>query len=221
MKKGEAIDTILIQVNGGTLSQDSNVMRADIAAYLPAAIAAAAKMDAIQKRQEARADATVTGLYSYFPSTEFYSEVVRTPVLDSVTGKYYIEMPDLLDLPNGWNTMGARPVGSFSVDYIRLSNPSSLIGVDYMSQSFFWIIKNGKQLRMYFSTLPFPIQDVAVQAALSPMAQEDDDELNISPGMEDFVIQSAVNFFRGQRTIPADPILDDKDVNDMGMRTKR
>ena len=214
MTKGVLIEAILLQVSGGTLSYDNNVWREDIAAYLPAVIAEAAKMDAFQKRQEARADAAIAWFYEVYPALEFYKEVVATPVLDEATEKYYVVLPSLLDLPYNWNVMSARPEQSFDVDYLRLRTPQELIGMDPMGQTFYWVIKRGKVNRAYFSELPFPIQDVALLVAASPDGLEDGDELPIPAGMENHVIQTAVAFFRNQTMTPADPLLDDKGIND-------
>lgn len=220
MKKGVLIDAILIQVSGGTLSYDNNVWREDIAAMLPAFVAKAAKIDAFQRRQEARADAAAQWFYEIWPALEFYKEVVATPVMDETTEKYYVVLPELMDLPYGWNVMSARPEQSFDVDYLRLRTPQELIGMDPIGQTFYWVIKRGKVNRAYFNQLPFPIQNVAVMAAVSPADLDDDDEMPI-PGMDEDIIQAAVQFYRNQSMTPSDPLLDDKATNDMPAMANR
>jgi len=221
MTKGTLIDLILLGVTGGKLSVDNNVWRDDIAAYLPAAVAEAVKRDAFEKRAEARQDLALTGLFEFFWPVEFFKEVIATPVKDTVSDKYYIELPALLDLPNGWNVGSARPVGTFDVDYIRLPGFQSAIGLQDIGQTFYWVSNRAGKFRAYFSSLPFPIQDVAVLAAVSPSDLDDGDEVPIPPGMENYVIQTAVRHFTGQATMPADAILDDKGINEQPVQTGR
>lgn len=221
MTKGVLVDLILLAVSGGKLSIDNNVWRDDIAAYLPAVVAEAVRQDAYQKRAESRADMAVTGILDFFTPVEFYKEVVATPVLDPVTKKYYVILPELLDLPAGWNVQSARPAGTFDADYIRLPGFQSFIGAQELGQPFFWVQKKGIEFRMYFSAMLEPVQAVAAMVAVSPSALEDGDELPIPAGLERWVIDTAVQHFRGQAGIPADSIYDDKGVNETPMMGKR
>lgn len=221
MTKAEIIDQAWIQVMGGVLTQDANVKRVDIENLLPPVMAMVMTNAVFQGRAEARAELSVRSIGSYAPAIEYYKEVVVTPVLDEQTCVYCADLPKLLDLPNMWNTINARPIKSFSVDLIRVQSHASLIGAPETPQMFYWITSRGNGQKAWFPNLLEPVQDIVITAVVSPDALEGTDEVPCPPSVESQIIAMLVQTYRQQRGFPGDTILDDKDINDMAQKSRK
>lgn len=214
MTKAEIIDQVFIQVLGGVLTQDANVKRAEIENMLPPVMAAVMTNAQYQGRAEARAEYAATRLGSYAPAQEFYKVVEVTPVRDENTCRYYAVLPKLLDLPNNWNVSNVRVKASFDTDIVRVRSHSDLLGIPNTGQKFYWVVNEGHGHKMWFSDLNVPVQNLIVTAVVSPDALEMTDEVPCPPSVEAEVVSLLVQTFRNQRTMPADDVTDDNDINE-------
>jgi len=217
MTKGVLIESAYLSIMGGELTQDANVRREDLNAYLPTAVARAWKQEMFGDRAEARAEVSVNGFGSFSPSPEFYSEVVITPVKNDVTCAYSATLPKLLDLPNNWNVLNARPVASFDIDYIRVTSHRDAIGLEGLGPVFYWVTNTASRTVANFVDLPVPIQDIVFTVAISPEALALTDEVPYPPSVLNTAINMMVAYFRQQRSVPADAELDGNDINDSPM----
>ena len=217
MTKGVLIESAYLNIMGGELSQDANVRREDLNAYLPTAVARAWTQEMFANRAEARAEVSVNGFSSFAPGPEFYKEVSITPTKNAVTCLYDVRLPKLLDLPNNWNVLGARSVASYNTDFIRVNSYRDAIGLDGIGPVFYWIVNDGISFKAIFGELPAPVQDVVFTIAISPEALSMTDEVPYPPSVLNTTINMLVAYFRSQRGTPADSKLDGSDINDSPM----
>lgn len=221
MTKAEVVDLALLNLLGGKLTADANVYRVDLEAFLPAVVAEAMKMEAYERRAEARAELAVNGFKTVFPPLEFYKEVGVTPIKDTVSCKYYAILPALVDLPNGWNVMAVRPGASFDTDFIRLNSFQEFLGAEDIPQPFFWVSNSASGVTAYFANMPLPVQNIVFMLAVSPTALEDDERLPLPLSVEYKIVPMLEAYFRRQRMTPADALLDHADVNEQQLQTRR
>jgi hypothetical protein len=217
MTKANAIDIVLIYANGGKLSIDSNVKRVDIEVYFDVAMAAAVKagvFDGIAAERNYSGSAAV--LPNYGVTSQIYSPYEGTPVKDPVTGLYILQLPKVLALDNDWAIQAAFP-DKGKDPYLRMRSRFSMRGIEGVmgANGFYHIEYTDAGPILYFQNLSLPVCQVRCLIAKAPSSVEADDEL---PYQDDIVmkaIEVAKAHFQGQRSIPADNLLNTKDVNEV------
>lgn len=201
----EIVDLVLLAVNGGQFSSESAVQRPDVEAYVPAAIDAAIREEAILllrlRRQDGSSEAAI--------GSEFYTKYKLVPAVDSESGLYYVELPSLVSIPGLMAIQAITPVKNPSDTIILASSVKHLIDMD-LKQA--WIERYGDKTRIYFKGVDqsCPVYVFAMTQAISAGA---DDDIKLPGGLDARVIAICVAHFRQQRDMPADVIVDNHDVN--------
>lgn len=207
--KGEMVDQIYLKVVGGSPSDDVDVQRVDIEPFLAAAINyAMVKEIRIRKREKAALGEWDTSLDPEFVAT-YFSNIKY----DDQRGLRYIDLPVRIQaLPSN---AGLQDIFAPKAkkNFIKLRGPFEAVGVTpaLRESTLYWYENVGEAQRVYFRHLSNTVQEVAVRAVASIQDLEDQDIVPVPPGLEMEVINLCVDFFTGQRQMPEDSIVDNKD----------
>lgn len=204
----ELVDLILLNVNGGRFSSEAAVQRPDVETYAPIACHAVIKKSVFEMRSMSRAEGESPVLEG-----AYYQTYILDIETDTDRNAKYVTLPGILQsLPAKHTLEGVFPPQAPQSRYTILDGPASIIG--YMTDlTQCWHEVHDDVSRIYFYGNPEDICKVAVRAAMqiSPMLGET--TLPMPSGLVYEAIVACIEHFRGQRTNPADVILDNKDVN--------
>lgn len=206
MTKGEAIDTILVRVSGGVLSDHLTVERADIPPYLSAVIDYVVKMDIDERKnfnlRLFRAQGGRMGSMTLDADLlcTYDVEVKR----DNKRELQYVTLPVKIQslLGNaGLNESG--PIAGLE-KYYKIGSRNELeldlVGDD----TFYYYEKLSDENRVYYVNLDPIVKEVYVKLATSVTNLDEGAELPIPQGYEKLVIDMCVEFFVAQRREPVD-----------------
>lgn len=214
--KEQLIDQVLINVSGGELSDDVNVWREDIEAFVPAAIAAALVED-LQFRLERESLQNRRMGVNIMPKAG--SEYTLTYLLDVLFDEdrtlHYILPPGrLLKLPGESGLSQVVPLNGRPATIVR--GQGETIGLEEVGQVFAWVEHYKDEDRIILYNHSPTVKQVLLHAIIGPGDLNDDDILPLPDHLETRVLEFCTAFFREQRGMPADPKLDNTDVNEIG-----
>lgn len=202
MKQGVYVEQVLLRVNGGVLNDDGAVQKADIRAYIPTALNyVTSKAYYTNIKEEDNRD---------FPGS-FYATYPNVAINRSTT-------PPTIVLPKK-----AMPLASNQgIRYIADDCGNPFVPVsdgDYATLNFYKDLMPNTRFYKPFGGL-VQLHNLNKQAGHCTVVLlqdgttfTDDDDLPVQAGMETDVIDLSVQFFTGQRQMPADVTEDTKDVN--------
>lgn len=205
MTKGELIETILIRVNGGRITQDSKVKREDINALLSAAI-----NWSVTGRYWINKKATGTNEYPSDFIASYLNVGVKT---DTDRDLRYVDMPvGTLTLPDDQGTQSVSPMQGDDV-YIATKfldrKHNAYYHNTFAGNTRWW----REQQKIFFLNLPDITDKVLLRLIQSAGNLNNDDELPISAGSEIDILNILNDWFTGQRIMPADMRPDNADVD--------
>lgn len=209
MKYIELVDLVMLAVNGGEFSSEAAVQRPEVESYLPSACHALIRESVYRVRAHSRETAESPVLDPFYYTT-LHLDVQE----DTTRAAKYVELPGVIQslpakhaLEAVFNTQ--KPNSSYCINY----NPSMVSEAlkDIMVQC--WYETVGEASRIYFYGEPSDLCKVTVRAAMeiSPLLGEA--RIPLPTDLEDPVIERCIAHFRGQRGMPADVTLNQKDVN--------
>lgn len=225
MTKQTMAETILLRVNGGSLSHDGNVLLADIYAYMPVAYADVVRKVLFENRAMQRADAGVS-VFSADVNQSLYHMMTVTPALHPIRNIYYADLPHvLLDLPGAWSMGYAQPVAAHDSPYAKIANPAMISGDNLLGKitPYVWwdtaTNDDGDQIsRLWFSTMNLPVCDVLVAAIVSIENFGETEHIPGGKTVDAQVIDRCAQHFLGQRSVPTPGINNEADSNDNNQR---
>jgi len=206
MTKGELIESVLIAVTGGMLTSESNVWREDIRTYVPAAIREAVKGYIYELKAQNRADQ----FKSKGIDEGLLTTVTRTPIKDAERNLWYVQLPQVMPLPNGWGLASVLPQKSGAVQYANVPSQASLTGTGDFLPTAVWLEADSS--RVYFTDMSLPVCPVIVRAAIDVTALADDEQSPVYSMVEGRVIEMCRQFFMAQRLGASDGLLDNQDL---------
>lgn len=210
MTKAELRDLALIAVNGGVLGQDSNILKADIEAYLPVA-ANDVLADWRVAKFMAQAKAKRLGMPDpYMGQDAWYSTMYRTPLLDSEENKWYVEIPRVAS--GGVEYVGSKK-GMVTYNYVE--SKQEIVGFVSLPEGFVYRQDTTTSTRLYFAGQVPHDCDVIVRADTGIAGLEDGDEVNLPKDLEGKILDKVVLFFQKAKSMPADAKLDRDDTNEV------
>jgi hypothetical protein len=202
MLQGKLVDLILLRVNGGNLTDDSAVQRADIRAYLPIALNfATTKFYFTNKKEEYNRDFP-SYFYTSFPNLT----ISRTGSIPTITlPKVVLQFAGNQGIRNLQDDFGNTytPVqdGEVSmINYYKDVFPNTRLFLQMGQTVQLWNVTK-------FATT------VNAIVILDPSQYTDNDELPIAAGLEADVIDLCVQHFSAQRQQPADVDVNKQDLN--------
>lgn len=205
MTKGKFIDTILIRVNGGVLNDESAVWRQDIRAYLSAAVNYCIMQGYYTGiKSEGNRDLSAI-FYGYFPTIAISKDATKN-------NRAYITLPKgTIALPRN---QGIRFVTDVNEKTFKPLSDNSIHSIKHYERMFpdvSYFRLEGKKIYLY------NINPLLESVNLTMIVNVDDldstDDLPIPAGLEDQAIDLCVQFFTGERQLPADEKNDKTDIN--------
>ncbi len=213
--KKSLADQVLIAVLGGKLTEDANVWFEDIAAYIPAAISFVLQQDIDeriereslqQRRMRSNIMPVVNNEYTFV-----YDLVV---LHDDARDLHFMNLPGkLIKLSS---TKGISQIVPYNgVPLTIVKNQGETIGLENIGQAFAWIEYYTNVDKVMIQGHRPAVTNLLVHAAIDPADMNDSDPLPIPQHLELKVVEICVSFFTKQRGIPADPVADNSDVNEV------
>lgn len=202
MIQGVIIDSVLLRVNGGVLTDDGAVQRSDIRAYLPAALNfATTKFYYSNKTQELSRDFP-SSFYASFPNLTI-DRTNRVPQV--ILPKLALQMS---------SNQGIRRIHDDLGNTFTPVQDGEVSMINYYAKSFpnlRLFLPMGQIIQLFNITAL--AQHINAVIMLDPTEFTDDTELPIAAGLETDVIDLCVQYFTAQRQQPGDVIADTKDLN--------
>lgn len=199
--KAEAIEQVYLHITGGQPTEDFNVQREDIAAYIGNVFNTVALIDSRRRRQEAKQEGVgSTGVDPAFLSTEFL-----TVAYDADQGMKYAEFIKkvlLMDNAYGIAEVGAKKFNEEKGDmaFVKIKGRYDGVGLDYLfTEVVRWYYDNvsGKQ-RIYFKGISPVVEEVRVSYVIAFDDLAMDDLVPLPSGLETEVIDRTVAFFQAE-----------------------
>jgi hypothetical protein len=201
MLQGVAVDLISIRVNGGQLTDDGDVLRDDIRAYLPVAYnLVTSKAYYLNRQQEGDRD---------FPSS-FYGTYTCTITQNNGIGT--ITFPKtVVPLPSN---QGIRYVIDNCGNTYTPLNDGEVPMINFYKTQFpnIRFYRRTGMVAQLWNLSPLATS-VNVVILVAPENFADTDDLPIQAGLEQEFLDICIAHFSAQRQTPADKTVDSSDVN--------
>lgn len=211
MTKGELIESVLITINGGDLSDDNDFRREDIEAMLNAAIAESIESYQRGRRQERIQDIRLMGGEGPEESP-FLVTMEYTPVKHPArTDLHYIDLPFRVQSFVGGGLDDVFPAVGFA-SYVKVSSRRQISGIPSvgMQATFFWTeTADDRKTEVLLYNLGEPVCSHYVRVAVDPAQQDYDDELLLPAGVEMDVIRKLTAHFLQVMQLPGEEENDD------------
>ena len=208
MTKAEAVDMVLTQVLGGSLNENSDVQRSDIAPYLAAVIDWAIREDLDERRDRRRLDRAISAQLLEHIDEDLLCTYELTPQRDTKRNEHYVVLP--VSILSTFGNSGLDYSGPIDIKgnaFRKLKNRSHLTGVQDIigNTTFYYYEKAGEtsEQRVYYVNMGHPVCNVLVRILVGISDLQDDATLPIPQGYEKAVIDLTVEFFREQRMTPS------------------
>lgn len=216
MTVGEAVDLVLLAVNGGRLTQESSVQRAEIRALLPVAIDRFLTIEMRLRQSDARQDGA-DGFSSIWDDGSFFGIYTLTPVKDTTRNMFYVTLPGVLvHMPKQRAISTVHPVKYPTQPFVKASHPSTLAGAEGIlgGQTFYWPETAADATKVWLYNYTGFDCDVEVWALLSTVSLDDTDQLPVPGNIIPDALEWLRNWFMQQRGTVADNDKDDSDINE-------
>lgn len=204
MKKSIFVESILLLINGGTLNDESAVMRADIEAYLPIAVNyAMTKGYNLDIRNEGSRDI----------SGSFVNTFYDLPIVRPDGRRPNIELPKgVIALPRN---QGIRMITNSCGQTMTPLSDADMMTIDYYQKIFpcqcFFRLKKDKIEFYGMNELAETVSELDMIVRVEDL--DDDDELPLPAGVEEDAYRMCLDKFDPQRKEPSDKITDSIDLN--------
>lgn len=207
--KKRAVEQIWLAINGGKTDPNSDVMRADIESYLPAAINHVVSEDIKERRilairERRRGDYSVNDLMI---------EYEYTPQYDSNRAAYKIVLNFIVPSVGGMQYISVMPLRG-SEDVIMLSKRTDAFGIETALGQYGWLERTETGHTIWFKNLLCADCPLVVQTVCDYDSLKDDVVMPVSDGLWARIIELCVNHFTKQRLTPANETVDGTDEID-------
>lgn len=200
MTKGQLIEQVYLRVIGGVNSQDVNVERVDIASYVAAAVKWYQRKYYYEFRQ-------YEGVYGFDETGLVTYKLTATPDTDRPDFLVATLPVKPLELPGGFAIDSVMPIEGI-VPFVRIRGQNWLTGLARLADMVSWWLEKDK-IYLYNAG---KMCELLVRAIPDPVGISDEEEIGLPAGGDLEVINLAVQFFTGQRSMPADLIADGTDA---------
>ena len=211
MTRKEAVDLVLLAVLGGKLSDDANVQRAEVEAYMNVAYAGAIK--AVVVDGQALQSSPKTGSAQLGSAlNNLYKPHVGTPEKDDDRNMWKLVLPGVLPLPGSSGVSIVYPQKNPNLPYMRFDNAIAAAGAAHITSVMpaFHV----EEATIWFHAYPLPVHPVVAMCCPSIDTFGADEELPFPKEVDGVALKLATDWFRDQRQTMADNISDDKDLNE-------
>lgn len=205
MLKSRFRELVFIKVNGGHITDQSDVDRRTINAYIPAAVNLAMLQGyTLEIKEEGDRDFSSL-FYGYFPTMTIQPDATRHNWMYFTHPKAGIALPRNQDIRQVEDNLGNT--------YIALPD-SAMKNLSYYLPLMEGIgFYRREQTKIYLFNAPPLVQSINFSCIVDCDALADTDILPIPAGLEAEAIQNCYEFISGIRQLPADRKNDKRDIN--------
>lgn len=210
MTRNELVDLIYLNISSGKATTDLNIKRVDIKALLPLIISDAIMVFSRQTRKDEFEEIRIYGASNgETVNSQFLTTFKVTPVEDTDTGLYTVTLPkNVAVLPFSRGIDELRPLKGDS--YTRVRSFSETIGLaDFFTP--FWFDNQGNVKKLYIRNIGLPVCEHFLKIVVDFNDMGDDDDLFLPAGLNLFVLKEARAYLLGEKEIPAEYKIDDKE----------
>ena len=212
----ELVDNVLLAVNGGEFTSEAAVQRPDVESYVPQAAHAVIRNAVFGLKAESRSERAATGVAGVVIDPGFFETYTLDVVYDDTRKMRYADLPSFVQSwPGDAGMDSVFGKTSPSSQYVKVNGPNGYASLGDLvnAMSVYWWENTSTASRLWLPGADDGVCDICVRAALEISPSLGDTRVPIPVGLEALVVQMAVEHFRGQRAMPQDTIVDNKDVN--------
>lgn len=216
----ELIDSVLLAVNGGEFTSEAAVEKADVETYAVRAAHSVIRNAVFGLKADNRSERGSGSVSSVVIDPGFFETYEVTMTKDDERDIWYAPLPSIVQSWPGdaalKEVFGKQNPSSL---YMKVGGPREWATLGDLSGigKFYWHEPYGSgetsHTRLYFPNAGDVPCTVLVRAALEISGALGETRIPLPIGLEALVEQMCVEWFRGQRAMPADTVLDNKDVN--------
>lgn len=205
--KAQIVEQVYLKVAGGTSSMDSDVLKADIESYLPAA-ANAVMMEDVRFGlvKDARKGRTKPMSTDDIIPLDIIGTFVETIQDDTVRDLKYVELSKpIVSLPGSASIFEVSSVtGQLNFVNIKWQQGDRGIELAMQDTAKFWIERYAGTKRIYLKDISDEVEQLLLRYLVSVSDIGDDETLPVPDDIEDAIVQRMVLFFVQQRELPSD-----------------
>lgn len=205
--KTEAIDLILLNVLGGKLSDDANVQRGEVDAYMDIAYGLAIKNVVVEQQLSEK---TLSQLGAAF--NHVMVPYTGTPTKDEARSLWRLDLPAILPAAGNDGVGMVYPEKNPSMPYVRMDNAISFAGSPQLLSIMPSFHVEGSIVWLHAYSMP--VHPLIAMICPSVSLMDPEEEIKYPDAVTGNALKIAVEWFRGQRETLADPISNDKDLNE-------
>lgn len=213
MTKAEIVETVLLQLSGGRLSNDVDVRREDIFVLIDAAINEVMRDYSHSKLTEQRARLRMYGAPGLDQAVEFAVTHKLTPILDEDRNLYYLDVPGKIYRSGGRSGLSAVLPMQGKAVYKDAQSEAYVRGLPDMGMVFYWLEIVDDKDRVYIMNMSTPVCQHLLTYSIKPDEAAPDDELGMPEGLDLEVVRRLVEVWKPKH--PADVELTDTDETRM------
>lgn len=210
MTKETLVEIIYLNINSAKPSADLNIKRVDIKSLLPLLINDAVTAFSRQSRKDVYEELRIYGASNgETVNSQFLTTFKVTPAIDVDTGYYYIDVPKkvaVLPFSRGINDL--RPLKGMS--YQRITSFLEISGIESFITAYWHENFNGTS-KILINNIGTPVCEHFLQIVVDFSAMSDTDELYLPGGFNEYILSSARQYLLGERQIPAEYKIDNKE----------
>lgn len=216
----ELVDLVLLSVNGGEFTSEAAVQRPDVESYVPQAAHTVIRNAVFGLKADKRSELGATGSIGVQIDPGFFETYTLTVAFDETRQIHYADLPSVIQSwpgDNGINAVFGKTNPGLTFVKVNGAQEYSAFGDLADAMSVYWH-EPASSGTSYFSRIFLPsaddgVCDIMVRAALEISPALGETRIPLPVGLEAMVCQMAIEWFRGQRGMPADNLLTNNDVN--------
>lgn len=214
----ELVDNVLLAVNGGEFTSEMAVQRPDVESYVPQAAHTVIRNAVFGLKADKRSEIGTTGSIGVQIDPGFFETYTLTVAFDETRQIHYADLPSVVaSFPGDGGINAVFGKTNPGLMFVKVNGPQeySVLGDLADAMSVFWHEPLSTYSRIFLPNADDGVCDIMVRAALEISPALGDSRIPLPVGLEAMVIAMSVEWFRGQRSMPSDVILDNKDSNAM------
>lgn len=214
----ELVDNVLLAVNGGEFTSEMAVQRPDVESYVPQAAHTVIRNAVFGLKADKRSEIGTTGSIGVQIDPGFFETYTLTVTFDETRQIHYADLPSVIQSwPGDAGINAVFGKTNPGLTFVKVNGPQeySVLGDLADAMSVYWHEPYSTYSRIFLPSANDGVCDIMVRAALEISPALGDSRIPLPIGLEAMVIQMSVEHFRAARSMPADPLLTNNDVNVM------
>lgn len=212
----ELVDNVLLAVNGGEFTSEMAVQRPDVESYVPQAAHTVIRNAVFGLKADKRSEISTTGSIGVQIDPGFFETYTLTVAFDETRQIHYADLPSVIQsFPGDGGINAVFGKTNPGLTFVKVNGPQeySAFGDLADAMSVYWHEPYSTYSRIFLPGAGDGVCDIMVRAALEISPALGDSRIPLPVGLEAMVIAMSIEHFRAARSMPADPILNNNDVN--------